>query len=131
MGVRARFENGDVRVILDRWDRVLTMRRSVEFVGATIKTATVAHRASLEPKIDHRVLGWGTHDGARRPNRRRVGTMLGRGVTGNQFWAVAAGPGSDSLLVLDLTDHEFSRAVLWIPDPESVVSELSKPPHPD
>jgi len=44
--------------------------------------------------------------------------MLGRGVRGKQFWAVRAGPASALLVVLDLNDHTFRRAVLEVDDPE-------------
>ncbi len=45
--------------------------------------------------------------------------MLGRGVPGKQFWAVQAGPGGTQLIVLDLINHRFERAVLEVDDPQA------------
>lgn len=47
--------------------------------------------------------------------------MLVRGRSGKQFWAVRAGSGADETLVLDLRDHEFSRAVLAVDQPRAAV----------
>ena len=69
---------------------------------------------------DHRVAGTGAHDGGTRPNRRRVGTMLGRDVVGKQFWAVPSGEQDQQLLVLDLHEGEFSRAVVATDAPPEI-----------
>jgi hypothetical protein len=108
-----------VAVELSGWDRAMNWRRRIGFDVATIEGVSIADRSSLESVIDHRALGCGTHNGSKRPGRRRIGTMLGRGVPGKQFWSVRAGPGSSKLIVLDLVDHEFQRAVLEVEDPKS------------
>ncbi|MCB9390934.1 MAG: hypothetical protein H6512_15630 [Acidimicrobiia bacterium] len=108
-----------VLVVLNGWDRILNWRRAIEFKSDTITAVRLADRAALELLIDHRAFGWGTHDGSKRPGHRRVGTMLGRGVPGKQFWAVGAGSSTTQLVVLDLQHHEFARAVLEVHDPES------------
>lgn len=117
-----------VRVDLTGWDRVMNWRRSIDFPCSTLVAASVVERSSLEILIDHRSLGLGTHDGARRPGRRRVGTMLGRDSAGKQFWAVTAGPSTDLVLVVHLQDHEFTRAVLAVDDPTTMASKLGACP---
>lgn len=101
-----------IEVRLTGLDRVLCWRRGVHADRNQIVARRAEIREVLESTIDHRALGWGSHVGGRRPGRRRVGVMLGRGVTGDQFWALPAGPVDDTLAVLDLTDHRFARLVL-------------------
>lgn len=115
-----------VEVRLTGWDRAMNWRGSIVFDLSAVTRAAVEDRASLEALIDHRSMGCGTHNGAKRPNQRRIGTMLGRGVTGNQFWAVPAGGGTDPLLVLELHDHEFVRAVLAANDPQTVAADIER-----
>lgn len=105
-----------VRVELQGWDRAMNWRRSCVFPRAQIASVTVSPRGELEPLINYRALGFGTHDGRKRPGRRRVGTMQGRGVAGDQFWAVAAGGPDVDLVVLQLHGHRFARAVLQVDD---------------
>lgn len=124
MGFCVSVEQRAVIVELSGWDRLMNWRRQIEFGMETISDASVASRAELESMIDHRALGCGTHNGSKRPGRRRIGTMLGRGVAGKQFWAANAGPGSAELVVLDLAGHVFSRAVLEVDDPEYFTSDL-------
>ena len=111
-----------VAVVLSGWDRVMCWRTGVMFDRSKIGSASTLDRSTLENLIDHRTSGCGTHNGTKRPNRRRIGTMLGRGIAGKQFWAVPAGRGTDRLLVLDLRDHEFARAVLAIDDAAAVAA---------
>ncbi len=106
-----------LRVVLSGWDRFATFRRIVEIDRANIARADVMPRHDLESRIDHRQWGIGTHAGECRPGRRRVGIHLGRDVVGQQFWVTATSGPELPLLVLDLVDHQFKRAVL-------VVSEL-------
>lgn len=119
--------NHDVVVVeLRGWDRAMNGRRRVEFEPATITSVSVADRAALEPLIDHRALGCGTHNGSKRPGGRRIGTMLGRGVPGKQFWAVRAGPSTSRLVVLHLVGHEFQRAVIEVDDPDELRTVVEK-----
>lgn len=97
----------------------MNWRRSITFPADAIDSVSVADRSSLESLINHRALGYGTHNGSKRPGRRRVGTMLGRGVVGKQFWSVREGGGAMELVVLDLLDHEFVRAVLEVDDAQA------------
>ncbi len=115
-----------VEVTLSGFDRMMAWRRRVRIPVEQVVGATVADRGSLEQSIDHRALGIGTHTGARRPGRRRVGTMLGRAVPGKQFWAVAAGPPTTPLLVLDLDPPvgPFERAVLECDEPDRALERL-------
>lgn len=106
-----------ITVELRGWDRTMNGRRRLEFGLDTVSAASVHARAGLEALIDHRALGCGTHNGSKRPGRRRIGTMLGRGVAGKQFWAARKGSGSTELLVLDLVGQTFARAVLEIDEP--------------
>lgn len=122
MAFRVEWTGGTLRVELDGWDRLANFRRVLEIDRATVAKATVAPRGELESYIDHRQLGIGTHAGERYPGRRRVGTHLGRGVVGKQFWATARGAPELPLLVLDLVDHEFVRAVLAVSDPEAIAA---------
>ncbi len=115
-----------VAVELSGWDRAMNWRRRVEFDAEAISVVSVADRSSLEIMIDHRALGCGTHNGSKRPGRRRIGTMLGRGVPGKQFWAARKGPGSSQLVVLDLVGHEFVRAVLDVEEPESFLASIAE-----
>ena len=103
-----------LRVELSGWDRIFNGRRVVEIERGNIARAAVSPRHELESRIDHRQLGVGTHAGERYPGRRRVGTHLGRDVVGKQFWATARSGPELPLLVLDLVDHEFKRAVLAV-----------------
>ena len=104
-----------ITVVLRRFARIMNWRRTVVVERSSIVATTVAERGELEPLIDHRWLGFGTHDGDRRPGRTRIGTMLGRGVPGKQFWAVSAGRPETELLVVDLRTHEFDRLVVPAP----------------
>ena len=94
---------------------------------AAIQQAKVEPRSDVERLVDHRVLGVGTHNGEQRPNRRRVGTMLGRSVPGKQFWAVPAGDRSHPLVVLDLSAASgFERMVLEVDDPDEFAAALER-----
>lgn len=68
---------------IERWTGVADSVRPGRRVAARVE-----QRQQLETMIDHRSVGIGTQLGREYPNRRRVGTMLGRGVSGNEFWAV-------------------------------------------
>lgn len=119
MAFDVRVDGATVVVALRGWDRIMNWRRSFMLRPTDIRSVSVVDRAELESLIDHRAMGWGTHNGAKRPGRRRIGTMLGRSVAGKQFWAVPSGPGSERLLVLDLRGHDSPRAVLAVADPEA------------
>lgn len=125
MGVRVEPGAEAVRVSLSGWDRLMNWRRSVDFERESIRAANVARRSELESQIQHRALGIGTHDGSKRIGHRRVGSMMGRSVIGKQFWAATAGAADADLLVLDLVDHEFVRAVIEVDRPESVATNFS------
>lgn len=112
MAVTVRESADGVDVRLTGLDRALCWRRGVHVDRHQILARRSEIRKTLESTIDHRALGWGSHVGGRRPGRRRVGVMLGRGVAGDQFWALPAGPADDTLTVLDLTDHRFARLVV-------------------
>ena len=112
MAFKVTCENGVLRIGLSGWDRLMTWRRALHIDLSTVRSASVEERALLEAGVDHRSAGTGTHDGRRRPGRRRVGSMLGRGVQGSQFWAVSSGPPTARLLVLDLQSGPFARVVL-------------------
>lgn len=58
MGISVGVGESGLRVILRGWDRALNMRSGLEFNRAIITAALVAERSSLEPLVDHRVLGW-------------------------------------------------------------------------
>lgn len=103
--------DGALRIDLSGWDRLLTRRRMLTVDLGAVSAARIEQRVTLEAAIEHRVTGVGTHDGRRRPGRRRVGRMLGRGVSGEQFWAVSAGA-TDRLLVLDVSSGAFVRVVV-------------------
>ena len=100
-------------------------RRIVEINRANITEAAVIQRHELESRIDHRLIGIGTHSGERYPGRRRVGPHLGRDVLGPQFWVTARSGPELPLLVLDLTNHKFTRAVLEVSDPELIDAFLA------
>lgn len=104
----------------------MNWRRSVLFDMRDVLTVEADERQALEALVDHRELGCGTHNGAKRPNRRRVGTMLGRGLAGKQFWAVTASHPNATLLVLGLRNGEFVRAVLMVEDPQAIVAEVKR-----
>ncbi len=114
-----------LRVVLYGWDRFATFRRIVEIDRANIARAAVIPRHELESRIDHRQWGVGTHAGERRPGGRRVGIHLGRDVVGQQFWVTAASGPELPLLVLDLIDHQFKRAVLAVSDLDMVDALLA------
>ncbi len=100
-------------------------RRIVEIDRANIAEAAFVQRHELESRIDHRLLGIGSHSGERYPGKRRVGPHLGRAVIGPQFWATAHSGPELPLLVLDLNNHKFKRAVLEISDPELINALLA------
>ena len=125
MGFNVGLVPGSVIVELTGWDMVANMRRRVEVDVTQILDVSVKRRADVEELIDHRMLGVGMHMGKKRPNRRRVGTMLGRGVSGKQFWAVPSSDGSRSLLVVDLsTNNGFQRVVLAVADPADFAAAI-------
>ena len=126
MGFAVEISAEQVAVQLSGWDRIMNWRRSLSVDRSYIVTVGVHERAALERSITHRVLGVGTHDGERRPNGRRVGTMLGHGLAGNQFWAVARSDASAPVVVVDLTGHDFIRLVLMVENPDATAAELSK-----
>ena len=111
---RVEWTGSTLRVALSGWDCIFNGCRVVEIDRANVAKRAVVQRHELESRIDHRQLGFGTHAGARHPGRRRVGTQLGRGVVGPQFWATARSGPELPLLVLDLINHEFARAVLAV-----------------
>lgn len=113
--------DGGLRIELSGLDRAIGWRRTVAVDPDEIVDAWATIRGALEPSIDRRLLGRGPHDGAFRPGRRRVGSMLGRGIEGRQFWAMPASGPELPLLVLDLRDHEFLRIVAAVDDPYDVV----------
>ncbi len=100
-------------------------RRIVEIDRANITEAAVIQRHEVESRIDHRLNGIGSHSGERYPGWRRVGPHLGRDVIGPQFWATARSGPELPLLVLDLTNHKFKRAVLEVSDPELIDALLA------
>jgi hypothetical protein len=104
--------SGAVRVELSGWDRLFTWRRSLVVGLAIVHSAFIESHGALEADIDHRATGFGAHNGAKRPGRRRVGAMLGRGVPGRQFWAVSAGAMTTHLLVLESESGAYARVVL-------------------
>jgi len=124
MAFRIGEDSYQVTVNLTGWDRIMCWRSHVEIPHDQIRSATLARRGDLESSIDHRLAGVGTHDGARRSGRRRVGSMMGRHITGKQFWAVGEGSPDAVLVVLDLKDHEFSRAVLAVSDADGSVERI-------
>ncbi len=126
MAVEIALIGDSVVVELSGWDRMMNWRSKIVFYYATIESCSILDRSSLENLIDHRKLGFGSHDGRKRPNRRRVGTMLGRSTAGEQFWAVPGGGGGDRLLVLDLQDHEFVRAVLATEPMDEVIATITQ-----
>ncbi len=125
MGVRVEQSDASIRVALTGIDRLLYWRAAVEFPIGAVTAVSVAPRSSLETRIDSRLLGRGASNGARRPGGNRIGSMLGREVAGKQCWAVPAGDADQPLLVLDLADHEFARAVLAIAEPDAVAARLT------
>lgn len=90
-------EVGESAVIVELtgWDRLMNGIQQVIIDKSQIMGAESTERGALESSITHRALGCGTHNGAKRPNKRRVGTMLGSGLAGSQFWATAKGEGCD------------------------------------
>lgn len=115
----------EVRVDLTGWDRMHCWRRRQVFARSLIRAARVDGRGPLEERIQHRAWGYGTHDGGKRPGRRRVGSMLGPAARGAQFWAVSAGPADATLLVLELAGGSFVRAVLEVDDPHDTAAQLT------
>ena len=124
MGFTVTVDADRIRVGLSGWDGLMNLRRSVDFARTAVTAATAAPRGDLERLIDHRALGRGTHDGAGRPGRRRVGTMLGRAVSGKQFWAVPASGPDLEVLVIDFREGRFARAVLAVDEPSVVAASL-------
>lgn len=131
MAFRFEWTGNTLRVVLSGWDRLFNGRRIVEIDRANIAKAAVAQRHELESLIDHRQLGFGTHAGERYPGRRRVGTQLGRGVVGKQFWAVGPSGPELPLVMLNLVNHDFARAVLALSEPEVIEALLASDSSPD
>ena len=125
MAFRFEWTGSTLRVVLSGWDCIFNGRRTVEIDRANVTRAAVLQRHALESRIDHRQLGFGTHAGARRPGRRRVGTQLGRGVVGRQFWVTARSGPELPLLMLDLNSHKFARAVLAVSEPDVIDTFLA------
>jgi hypothetical protein len=98
----------DAIVRLGGHDRLFCGRSEVRFALDDVAAARVTDRRELEHRLDHRVSGYGPHQGKQ---RRRVGTFMGRDVGGRpQFWAVRAA--TPNVVVIDLDDHRFARLVL-------------------
>ncbi|NND75242.1 MAG: hypothetical protein HKN44_09575 [Ilumatobacter sp.] len=127
MALRVEHGPDGLVIVLSGLDRLMTLRRSVRIEPAHVASASVVDRLLPESSVDHRASGFGTHDGAKRPGRRRVGTMLGRDVVGEQFWAVPAGRADQPVLVLDLVDHEFTRIVIATDDDAELASRFTTP----
>ena len=125
MAFRFEWTGRTLRVVLSGWHRIFMLRRIVEIDRANIARAAVIPRQELESRIDHRQWGIGTHAGERRPGGRRFGIHLGRDVVGQQFWATAASGPELPLLVLDLIDHQFKRAVLAVSDLDVIEALLA------
>ena len=125
MAFRFEWNGRTLRVVLSGRDRMSILRSVVEIDRANIARAAVMPRHELESRIDHVQLGIGTHAGERRPGRRRVGIHLGRDVVGQQFWVTAASGPELPLLVLDLIDHQFKRAVLAVSDLDVIEALLA------
>ncbi|MCB0994508.1 MAG: hypothetical protein KDB21_05420 [Acidimicrobiales bacterium] len=125
MAFRIEVADDCLTVWLSGWDRLMNGRRRLRFESSAVRRVSVDARGPLEDEVEHRALGVGTHDGAKRPGRRRVGSMIGRAVVGRQFWAVGAGPPSTRLLVLDLGLPPFARAVLEVDDVDAVAARLT------
>lgn len=112
MGFEVTCTSGEICIRLSGWDRAANWRRELRVDFGQVTDAYVESRGTLEDKIDSRVLGIGPNFGWRHPGDRRVGTMLGRGVIGKQFWAVSPGPPATGLLVLNLSTGRFARVVV-------------------
>ncbi len=119
-------DDASIAVLLKGWDRAMNGRRVVEFALGDVASIAVVQRSVLEATLTHRALGCGTHNGAKRPGGRRIGTMLGHGFGGKQFWAVPPTTEGSPLLVINMTDGEFQRAVLFVDDPETVAAALRR-----
>ncbi len=117
MAFRVVEDQRQIQVLLSGWDRVMCWRRSVVFDVGQISTVAIARRGDLEPSVDHRIQGIGTHDGSRLPGKRRVGIMMVRGARVPEFWALQPSGPDSVAVVLDLTGQEFGRAVLSVTDP--------------
>jgi len=104
----------------------MNWRRSVVFPLADVIAVDVEDRSLMEERIKHRALGCGTHNGEKRPNRKRVGSMLADGLAGKEFWAATAGSGVDPLLVLKLRNSDFVSAVLTVDNPQALATELER-----
>lgn len=116
--------DSSVSVHLSGWHRLMVGRKVIQFESQAVRAVAVVERSELEPAITHRELGCGTHNGAKRPGRSRVGSMRAQGLAGKQFWSVSAGSESSKLALLDLVGHEYSQAVLEVGDPEALVVAL-------
>lgn len=125
MAFRIERTDSTLRIVLSGWDRFCNFRRIVEIDQANIAKAAFVQRQEIESRIDHRLNGIGSHSGERYPGWRRVGPHLGRDVVGPQFWATARSGPELPLLVLDLTNHKFKRAVLEVSDPELIDALLA------
>jgi hypothetical protein len=126
MSFLVEIDDASITVRLKGWDRAMNGRRAVEFARGDVAAVDVVDRANLEAAITHRALGCGTHNGAKRPGGRRIGTMLGHGFGGKQFWAVPSTTGGSPLLVINMNDGEFQRAVLFVDNPERVAAALKR-----
>ena len=124
MGFAVTISADGITIELSGWARLCCWRRSFVVPAEAIGTASVRQRGEVEMSIEHREYGVGTHDGAKRPGRTRLGAMLGRGVRGSQLWAVSPGPPERELVVAELTDGRFRRAVIEIDDPAEAVATL-------
>ena len=78
----------DLVVRLGGHNRLFCGRSEVRVTLVGVSATRSADRREFERRLDHRVAGYGPHQGEQ---RRRVGTFMGRDVGGRpQFWAVRA-----------------------------------------
>jgi hypothetical protein len=107
-----RVEADELTIVLRGVDRVLCWRRAVRVELAAVTSARRLDRQELEPRLEGRVYGRGTHRGDGGRGRARVGAFLGRDVPGQpQFWAVTAD--ARTVVAIDLDDRgPFRRVVL-------------------
>ncbi len=115
VAIRVEIDDSEIVLRLSGVD-LLTFRRVVRVPRECITDVGVARRGDLEPHIEHRISGLGSHYGTRFPNRRRVGPMMRRGVPGTEFWAVERGSDDQELVVCSLDGHRYARLVLGIDD---------------
>lgn len=105
--------DNSISVQLNGWDMVWSLKKSLDIPLSTVAKVYLRPKKLRPP--------WLRVPGTYVPGVIIAGTYIGRGR--KEFWSSRLK--SDSI-VLDLTDHKFTRVVLDLPDAPKLIEEIER-----